>query len=98
MIKRKCPWKKCKTLVEVDEMKDCTMLNALIVDFCDKHWEQYRKQHEYLDTLVPKYNKMGILNKYGKPRIFHSGNEISNYLYTHDIKELDRLHSEAIKL
>ena len=97
MVKRKCPWKKCNTLVEIDETKDSQFLNAITVDFCDKHWEQYRKQCEYLDTLVPTYNKMRILNKYGKPRVFHSGNEISNYLYTHNIKELDRLHKESIK-
>ena len=44
MVKRECAWKKCKTLVEVDETKDCSMLNAVTVDFCDKHWEQYLKQ------------------------------------------------------
>ena len=90
MQKRKCHRKGCKNMVMIDVSRDVSFLNAVIVNFCDKHWIQYRKERELLDSLVPKYNQMKIMNN-GKPRVFSSGNDLSNYLYIYDKAEHDKI-------
>ena len=45
MVKRPCSYKgKCKTLTEVDSSKDCSMLGATAVKWCDYHSKLYRIQ------------------------------------------------------
>ncbi len=88
--KRKCHWKNCKNMVEVDVSRDVSFLNAVIVNFCDKHWIEFRKERELLDSLLPKYNQMKILNN-GKPIVFTSGTQLSNYLHIHNRAELNKI-------
>ena len=91
MQKRKCHWKNCKNMVEVDVSRDVSFLNAIIVNFCAKHWIQYRKERDLFNSLILKYNKMRILNKYGKPRVFTNGHELSNYLYINNKAEYNKI-------
>ena len=88
--KRKCHWKNCKNIVEVDVSRDVSFLNAVIVNFCAKHWIQYRKERDLFDSLISKYNKMKIMNN-GKPRVFTSGTELSNYLYINNKAEYNKI-------
>ena len=91
MQKRKCHRKGCKNMVMVDVSRDVSFLNAVIVNFCDKHWAEYRKQRDLFDSLVSKYNKMKIMNKYGKPIVFTSGTQLSNYLIINDKAEYNKI-------
>ena len=90
MEKNKCYRKGCKNMVEVDTSKNIPFLNATVVNFCDKHWIEIRKQYELFNNLVPKYNQMKIMNN-GKPRVFTSGNELSNYLYKTSRAEFNKI-------
>ena len=89
--KRKCHRKGCKNMVMIDVSRDVSFLNAVIVNFCDKHWIEFRKERELLDSLLPKYNQMKIMNKYGKPIVFTSGTQLSNYLYINNKAEHDKI-------
>ena len=91
MGKDKCYRKGCKTIVEVDTSKNIPFLNATVVNFCDKHWIEIRKQRDLFDSLVSKYNKMKIMNKYGKPIVFTSGTQLSNYLYINNKAEHNKI-------
>ena len=91
MEKNKCYRKGCKNMVEVDISKNIPFLNATVVNFCDKHWIEFRKRTELFNSLILKYNKMKILNKYGKPRVFTNGHELSNYLYINNKAEYNKI-------
>ncbi len=90
MGKDKCYRKGCKTIVEVDTTKNIPFLNATVVNFCDKHWIEIRKQRDLFDSLVTKYNKMKIMNN-GKPRVFTSGTDLSNYLIINDKAQFNKI-------
>lgn len=97
MEKRPCGFRgKCNTLTEVDERCDIPSLGAFMTRWCDKHMNQYKQEQKILDKLVPKYNKMGIVNKFGKPIIFKYGTDVSNYLYKTNKRELNRILKQAI--
>ncbi len=88
--KRKCHRKGCKNMVNIDVSRDVSFLNAIIVNFCAKHWAEYRKQRDLFDSLVTKYNKMKIMNN-GKPRVFTSGTDLSNYLIINDKVQFNKI-------
>ena len=92
MEKRPCGFRgKCTTLTEVDERGDIPSLGMYQTKWCDKHMKQYHKEQKILDKLVPKYNKMDLKNKFGRPIKFSHGTDVSNYLYRNNKKELRKI-------
>ncbi len=77
-------------MVEVDTSKNIPFLNATVVNFCAKHWTEYRKRRDLFDSLVSKYNQMKIMNN-GKPRVFSSGNDLSNYLIINNKVQFNKI-------
>ncbi len=88
--KRKCHRKGCKNMVNIDVSRDVSFLNAVIVNFCNKHWIEIRKRTELFNNLIPKYNQMKIMNN-GKPIVFTSGTQLSNYLIINDKAEYNKI-------
>lgn len=98
MEKRPCSFRgKCTTLTEVDETMDLPSLGMYQTKWCDKHMKQYHREQKILDKLVPKYNKMGLKDKFDRPIKFKYGTDVSNYLFRNGKKrELNKILKKAI--
>lgn len=84
-----CGYHGCKTLTNVDTFYDMPSMGAYAIKWCDEHKKQYSEDQKILTKLVPKYNDMKLLDKFGRTIKFNHGTDVSNYLYEHNKKELD---------
>ena len=99
MVKRPCSYQgKCKTLTEVDSSKDCSMLGATAVKWCDYHSKLYRIESELLTKLLDKYNNQQIKNKFGRIIKFSHHSDLSNYLFSNDKQALKQIEKQAMEL
>ena len=95
--KRPCGFRNCKTLTIVEVNQKLENSGFYHSNWCNKCSKQYMKENKYLSTLVPKYNKMKLKNKFsGKIMKFKNGTDISNYLCRHNKRrELNALLKKA---
>lgn len=98
-VKRPCSFRgKCTTLTVVDNAMDLESLGMVQTKWCDTHMKQYKREQKILDKLVPKYNKMKIMNKFDRIIKFTHGTDVSNYLWQNGKKrELAKILKRAVK-
>ena len=96
MIKnRKCSWKGCSTIVEVNTSYEKTdfakRMGIRVSKWCTVHTKLYNKHCEVFDKLVDKYNKKQIKDRFGRIIKFYHHSDVSNYLYLNDMQEYKRI-------
>ena len=100
MKQTKCISEKCNTMITIDDsfekLSGCKELGFYVAGRCNKHGKIYKMQCNIFTKLIPKYNKMKIVNKNGRIRKFYHHSDLSNYLWQYDKKEYRKIQKSAL--
>jgi len=95
MEKRKCSWRNCKTVIDVNTSFEksafAKRMGVEVSGWCKIHTNLYNKQCDAFEKLVDQYNKKQIIDKFGRIIKFTHHSDVSNYLYLNDMKEYKRI-------
>ncbi len=100
-IESVCAWRNCKTKIKLDnsfeESQTGKAFGIVVSGWCQKHSELYNKQCDKFTSLLSKWNKKKIKDRFDRIRKFTHHSDLSNYLYQWNKKEYKKI-IESVKI
>ncbi len=90
IVKRHCPYRNCNVVVEIENPMDIEFLGAVHTKFCKFHERVYHRRYVLMNMALARFQKKGL-----KGLVY--GHDLSNYLYSYNKKEFNKIEKRAIQ-